>query len=135
VTVGTGGTYRIEPAAGTVLFKQLLILKLSTVVLYRSAIEYNVSFAPTTMETQPPGIEHVAAWIVFVTTNRVGDGMIVGMFCVESGSGDANSTTNVVGVDCAVGGWDDADVSANASEIPPITRTRDIAPMINPLPI
>lgn len=33
VTVGTNGTYRIEPAAGTALFKQLLAFKTSAVVL------------------------------------------------------------------------------------------------------
>jgi hypothetical protein len=134
VTVGTGGTYKMEPVAGTVLFKQLLIFKLSTVVLYRSAIEYNVSLVPTVMGIHPPGIEHAAATCkVFVTTNGVGDGMAVGVFWV--GIGDANSTANVVGVSGNVGVWDGGDDSANASEMPPITRIRDIAPMINPLPI
>ena len=38
VTVGTGGTYKIEPVAGMVLFKQLLALKISAVVLCLSAM-------------------------------------------------------------------------------------------------
>ncbi len=44
VTVGTGGTNKIEPVAGMVLFKQLLAFKTSVVVLYLSAMVYSVSF-------------------------------------------------------------------------------------------
>jgi hypothetical protein len=38
VTVGTGGTYNLEPTAGIVLFRQLLAFKASAVVLYLSAM-------------------------------------------------------------------------------------------------
>lgn len=38
VTVGTGGTYNNEPVMGMVLFKQLLVFKISAVVLYLSAM-------------------------------------------------------------------------------------------------
>ena len=47
VTVGTGGTNKSEPAAGIVLFKQLLTFNTSAVVLYLSAMLYSVSFALT----------------------------------------------------------------------------------------
>ena len=46
VTVGTGGTYRSEPAVIFVLSRQFPALKLSAVVLYRSAMAYSVSFVP-----------------------------------------------------------------------------------------
>jgi len=49
VTVGTGGTYNNDPAAGMVLFKQLLAPNISVVVLYLSAMVYSVSFALTTI--------------------------------------------------------------------------------------
>ena len=49
VTVGTGGTYNIEPTVGMVLFKQLLALNISAVVLYLSAMVYNVSLVLTTI--------------------------------------------------------------------------------------
>lgn len=39
VTVGTGGTYRSDPAVTGLFPKQLPMLKLSAVVLYRSAME------------------------------------------------------------------------------------------------
>jgi len=49
----------MEPGPGTRPFRQLLVFKLSAVVLYRSAIEYSVSFVPTVMATQPPGMVQV----------------------------------------------------------------------------
>jgi len=133
VTVGTGGTYKMDPAAGSVLFKQLLLFKFSTVVLYRSAIEYSVSFVPRVMAIHPAGGLHTTACDVLITMVGVAVEITVGIFCV--GRGDANSTANVVEVGDDVGGGDKVDVSANASEIPPITRISEIAPIINPLPI
>lgn len=47
VTVGTGGTYKRDPTAGIVLFKQLLVFKISAVVLYLSAMVYSVSLTLT----------------------------------------------------------------------------------------
>lgn len=58
VTVGTGGTYKREPAAGTVLPRQLLAPKISAVVLYLSAMVYNVSLALTMIWSQPDGGLH-----------------------------------------------------------------------------
>ena len=133
VTVGTGGTNRVDPAATVALFKQLPALKLSAVVLYRSAIEYSVSFVPTVIRIHPLGILQTAACGVFTTVVGTAVEVAVGIICV--GRGDANSTANVVGMGEGVGGDDGAAVSANASEIPPITRISEIAPMINPLPI
>ena len=133
VTVGTGGTYRSEPGVTLVLSKQLPMLKLSAVVLYRSAIAYSVSFAPTVMRTHPPGMVHVVTDVAVAAGGGVSVGIVVGMFCV--GSGDANSTANVVGLRNGVGVGCGADVSANANEMPPMTSMSEIAPMTNPLPI
>lgn len=133
VTVGTGGTYKMDPAAGTVLFKQLPVFKFSTVVLYLSAIEYSVSFVPKVIAIHPVGGVQTVACCVLITMVGVAVGIEVGTDCV--GSGDANSTAKVVGMGDGVGGRVDEDVSANASEIPPMTRINETAPMINPLPI
>ena len=133
VTVGTGGTYKMDPAAGAVSLRQLPVLKFSAVVLYRSAIEYIVSFVPTVIAIQPAGGLHTTAWGVLTTRVGVAEGIAVGVLCV--GRGDANSTANVVGIGEGVGGRVDEAVSANESEIPPMTRISEIAPMIKPLPI
>ena len=61
---------------------------------------------------------------VGVSGRRVGDG-----------SGDANSTAKVVGRGEGVGGISGADVSASDREIPPMTSRREMAPIMNPLPI
>ena len=132
VTVGTGGTYKTYPAVMVVLVKQLPTLRLSAVVLYRSAIEYSVSFTPAVMRTHPlGGVQDVGCAIV-VVGKGVTVGRSVGMFCV--GRGEANSTANVVGVGNDVGVRAGTEVSASESEMPPITSKREIAPMINPLP-
>ena len=60
-------------------------------------------------------------------------GMVVGTFW--AGSGDANSTANVVGLGDSAGDEDGVDVSANDNEMPPITSMSETAPMMNPLPI
>lgn len=134
MTVGTGGTYKSEPGVILVLStKQFPVLKLSAVVLYRSAIAYSVSFTPTVMGTHPPGMVHVFIGVMVAKGGDVSVGIVVGILCV--GSGDANSTANVVGLRNGVGVGDGADVSANANEIPPMTSISEIAPMTNPLPI
>ena len=132
VTVGTGGTNTVEPDVTIALSKQLPALKFSAVVLYRSAIEYSVSFVPTVIRIQPVGMLHTGTCVLTTAVGMAVE-VDVGMFSV--GMGDANSTANVVGMREGVGGDVCADVSASASEIPPITRINEIAPMINPLPI
>lgn len=132
VTVGTGGTNIVDPGGTIALSKQLPALKFSAVVLYRSAIEYSVSFVPTVIRIQPVGMLQTEG-CVFTTAVGIAVEVDVGIICV--GRGDANSTANVVGMGEGVGGEDNVDVSASASEIPPITRISEIAPMINPLPI
>jgi len=64
-------------------------------------------------------------------------GVLVGnaMGRVGDGSGEANSTAKVVGMGEGVGGISGAEVSASDSEMPPMTSRRDMAPMMNPLPI
>jgi hypothetical protein len=96
---------------------------------------YSVSLEPTIMETHPPGMVHEVDGRAVAMDVGVSVGMVVGIFCVGSGNGDANSTAKVVGVENGVGGRDGADVSANANEIPPRTSISEIAPIINPLPI
>ena len=132
VTVGTGGTNTVEPDVTIALSKQLPALKFSAVVLYRSAIEYSVSFVPTVIRIQPVGMLHTGTCVLTTAVGMAVE-VDVGMFSV--GMGDANSTANVVGMREGVGGDVCADVSASANEIPPITRISEIAPMINPLPI
>jgi len=86
------------------------------------------------MRIHPAGAEHE----VGCTLMDVGLGKLV--FVVDGGgmvavaAGDANSTTNVVGRGVGVGGRDGAEVSASASEMPPITRMSETAPIIKPLP-
>jgi len=85
------------------------------------------------MGTHPPGKVHVFTVVAVAAGRDVSVGIVVGMLWV--GSGDANSTANVVGLRNGVGDEDGADVSANDSEMPPITSINEIAPMTNPLPI
>ena len=94
---------------------------------------------PTVTGIQLPGT--VQAVTVGWGTNSVGLGMAtcvsVGMRGggnVGEGSGEANSTANVVGMEEGVGGEADVDDSVNASEMPPITSRREIAPTMKPLP-
>lgn len=133
VTVGTSGTYSSEPGVRSVLSKQFPVLKLSAVVLYRSAIVYNVSFVPTVTRTHPAGMVHDFVGAMVAEGKDVWEGISVGMLCV--GNGDANSTANVVGLRNGVGVGAGVDVSAKASEMPPMTSMSEIAPMTNPLPI
>jgi hypothetical protein len=76
---------------------------------------------------------HGIACVVVAIGSSVSVGMAVGISSV--GNGEANSTANVVGKGDGVGGRDGVEVSANESEIPPMTSKREIAPIINPLPI
>jgi len=87
------------------------------------------------MSIHPLGMAQAActAWVALATSNGVWVGAAVGIFCV--GNGEANSTAKVVGMGDGVGGKDAPDVSVNDSEMPPITSNREMAPMINPLPI
>lgn len=118
----------------------MLVFRLSAVVLYRSAMEYNVSFAPTVMAIHPPGMVQVTACASVAvgdarTTNSVAGVMNAVGDGIADGTGDANSTAKVVGIGEGVGGREGADDSARDNEMPPITSRREIAPMMNPLPI
>lgn len=127
----------MEPATGRVLFRQLLVSRLSAVVLYRSAMEYSVSFARTVMATQPLGMVHETGWAsarVAVGVEAAGSvGRAGGN--VGEGSGEANSTAKVVGMGEGVDGSGGADDSARDNEMPPMTNKREMTPMMNPLPI
>lgn len=126
----------MEPGAGGMLFKQLLASKMSAVVLYRSAMEYSVSFMPTVMGIHPVGMLQVVGCTMIVGLGRR-IGVLVGIAgrSVRDGSGDANSTAKVVGMGDGVGGISGAVDSASDNEMPPMTSRREMAPMIKPLPI
>ena len=60
----------MEPGAGGILFRQLLASRISAVVLYRSAMEYSVSFPPTVMEIHPAGMLQVVGCTTIVGLGR-----------------------------------------------------------------
>ena len=95
-----------------------------------------MSFTPTVMGIHPLGMLQVVGCTAIVGLGRrinVLVGTVMGR--VEDGSGEANSTTKVVGRGEGVGGISGADVSASDREIPPMTSRREMAPIMNPLPI
>lgn len=88
--------------------------------------------AATVMPIHPLGMLHIPC-VAGIASIGVCVGTIVGITCV--GNGEANSTANVVGKGDGVGGSEGADVSVNDSEMPPMTSKREMAPIMNPLPI
>jgi hypothetical protein len=94
-----------------------------------------VSFELTVMETHPAGMTQEVGWARVVVESGVGVSVEISTNWVGEGSGEANSTAKVVGMGEGVGGNDGEEVSARDNEIPPMTSKREIAPMMNPLPI
>jgi len=139
VTVGTGGTYKGEPAAGTVLPRQLLAPKISAVVLYRSAMVYNVSFALTMIWSQPDGGLHTTGaanvalgMAVEVSVGRISNVFVGAKTGVETGCSSEVAMTITgmeVGVACC------ERFSASESEIPPMTSKSEMMAIKTPPPI
>jgi hypothetical protein len=138
--VGIGGTYNKEPAAGMVLFKQLLVFKISVVVLYLSAMVYSVSFVLTTIRTQPIGGLHTTGAARVALGSAVSDAVNVGIPSISVGA------MMGVGLDCSsdvammIGngvevGCSGALVSASASEMPPTTNSNEMMAITSPPPI
>ena len=140
VTVGTGGTYNNEPVAGMVLFKQLLALNISAVVLYLSAMVYSVSFALTMIWSQPTGGLHtigaanVALGKAVEVEVSVAASIVLVLAIMEVEIGSSSEVAmiggNGVGVSSA-GGLD----SASESEIPPMTNKSEMTAIKTPPPI
>jgi hypothetical protein len=131
----------VVPGAGFIKFRQFLRFSSSVVVLYLCAMVFRSSFTTTMMGIHPPGTGHEVGWAMGerrveprgVTRSGTSAEGTVGISCV--GIGDANSTANVGGMGEGVGGWEDLVDSVNASETPPMTSSKEIAPIMTPLPI
>ena len=138
VTVGMGGTYKSEPATGSVLFKQLLVPNISAVVLYLSAMVYSVSLALTTICSQPVGGLHTTATAsvaldVAVDVN-VDTSIVFVLTIMEVDVGSSSEVAMIGGIGVGVGCSGVLD-SASESEIPPITNKSEMTAIRTPPPI
>lgn len=95
-----------------------------------------MSLAPTIIEIHPEGnVQDVGCTMIIGLGRLTSVSVGIAEGGVGDGSGEANSTTKVVGMGDGVGGNAGADVSARESEMPPMTSRREMVPMMNPLPI